>query len=111
MNIAKTYKKNQSEEMASEEFERKSYMKDLRMNQARMKFRINTKMFNYVKLNFKNDPQECESPECSYLDSQEHVLWCEEYTDLRTNKDLSRDTDLTTYYQQVMKMREKKDNK
>ena len=101
--------------MASEEFERKSYMKDLRMNQARIKFRINTKMFNNVKLNFKNDPKNVKAlwkcPECSHLDSQEHVLWCEEYTDLRTNKDLSRDKDLTTYYQQVMKMREKKDNK
>ena len=42
---------------------------------------------------------------------RKHVLWCEEYTDLRSNKDLSRDKDLTTYYQQVMKMREKKDNK
>jgi hypothetical protein len=108
VNMAKNYKKIDSEEMAAEKFERKSYMTDLRMDQARMNFKIKTN----IKLNFKNDPKSVKAlwkcPECSHLDSQEHVLWCEGYTDLRMSKDLSRDKELTTYYQQVMNMRERK---
>jgi hypothetical protein len=78
VNIAKNCKKIDSEEMAAEEFERKSYMTDLRMDQARMKFRIKTKMVKNIKLNFTNGPKSVKSlwkcPECSHLDSQEHVL-------------------------------------
>ena len=87
VNIAKNAKKIDSEEMAAEKFERKSYITDLRMDQARMNFRIKTKMVKNIKLNFQNDPKSVKAlwkcPECSHLDSQEHVLWCEGYSDLR----------------------------
>ena len=40
--------------MEREIFERKSYLGTLRMDQARTKVKIKTKMLKYVKLNFKN---------------------------------------------------------
>lgn len=51
------YKKICSKEMEKEKFERKSYLGTLRMDQARTKFKIKTKMLKNVKLNFKNDQQ------------------------------------------------------
>ena len=85
------------------------------MDQARMKFRMKIKTVKNIKLNFKNDPKSVKAlwkcSDCSHLDCQEHVLWCEGYTDLRMNRDLSRYKDLITFYQQVMNMREKGENK
>ena len=105
------YKKINTDEMAKEDFERKPYLANLRMDQARIKFKAKTKMLKNVKLNYKNDPKNVKKfwkcPECEYLDSQEHILWCEGYEKLRENKNLDNDVDLTSYFQQVMLQREK----
>ena len=78
--------------MEEEKFERKSYLGTLRMDQARTKFKIKTKMLKNVKLNFKNDQQNVKKlwkcSECENRDSQEHILWCEGYEKLREGKDL-----------------------
>ena len=107
------YKKINTDEMKTENFERKSYLTSLRMDQARTKFKIKTKMLKNVKMNFKNDPKNVKKlwqcSECEHIDSQEHILWCEGYKTLRANKDLSNDVDLTRYYQQVLLKREKND--
>ena len=105
------YKKIDTKEMSEDKFERKSYLTDLRMDKARTKFKLKTKMMKNVKLNFKNDPKSVAAlwkcPECEHMDSQQHILWCKEYESLRENKDLSTDKDLTSYFQQVMLYREK----
>ena len=70
-------------------------------------------MTENVKLNYKNDPKSLKKlwkyTECDYIDSQDHILWCEGYTELRKNKDLDDDYDLTRYFQQVMQLRERRD--
>ena len=111
--ISKRYKKIKSDEMPLEKFERKSYLTNLRMDQARTKFKLKTKMMKNIKLNYKNDPKNVmklwKCTECDYIDSQDHILWCEGYTELRKNKDLENDYDLTSYFQQVMQQRERKE--
>ena len=111
--MAERYKKIESEEMSLDKFERKSYLTNLRMDQARTKFKLKTKMMKNVKLNYKNDPKNLKKlwkcSECDYIDSQDHILWCEGYTELRKNKDLDDDYDLTRYFQQVMQLRERRD--
>ena len=111
--MAERYKKIKSEEMSLENFERKPYLTNLRMDQARTKFKLNTKMTKNVKLNYKNDPRNVKKlwkcTECDYIDSQDHILWCEGYSELRKNKDLDSDYDLTSYFQQVMQCRERKE--
>ena len=104
------YKKLDLEELKAENFERKDYISKLNMSEARTKFAIRTKMTKSVKLNYKNDPVnknslwKCE--DCSYVDSQEHILWCQAYEQFRTNKDLSDDKDLVRYFQQVLQYRD-----
>ena len=96
--------------MAEDNFERKPYLANLRQDQARIKFKSKTRMLK-TKLNYKNDPKNVQKlwqcPECEYVDSQEHILWCDGYKKLRENKDLDNDSDLTRYFQQVMLLREK----
>ena len=107
------YKKINTDEMKMENFERKPYLSNLRMDQARTKFKIKTKMLKNIKMNYKNDPKNVKKlwqcSECEHIDSQEHILWCEGNKTLGENKDLSKNGDLTKYYQQVLLKREKAD--
>ena len=86
---ASVYKKLDSGAMKEETFERKPYFAELRMDQARTKFKIQTKMIKNIKLNYKNDPRDMKAlwkcSECSFLDRQDHILWCESYKSLRKN--------------------------
>ena len=41
------------------------------------------------------------------VDTQSHMLLCNEYGDLREDKDLSKDMDLVAYFRQVIKRRMK----
>ena len=111
--LSERYKKINTEEIAKDTFGRKPYMANLRMNQARTKFKIVTKMTKNIKLNYKNDPKNVRNlwkcSECDHIDSQEHILWCEGYEKLRENKNLDSDHDLTSYFQQVMLQRERKE--
>ena len=45
------HKKINTDEMKTENFERKPYLTNLRMDQARTKFKIKTKMLKNVKMN------------------------------------------------------------
>ena len=62
------------------------------MDQARTNFQLKTKMVKNIKLNYKNDPNNViklwKCTECDYIDSQDHILWCEGYTELRNTKTL-----------------------
>lgn len=102
----KEYKKLDANLLKNENFEAKSYMKNLSIQNARTKFAIRTKMVRTVKLNYKNDPSNkrtmWECNDCYSIDSQEHILWCPAYQEFRVNKDLDSDKDLTRYFQQVL---------
>ena len=63
-----------------------------------------------VKNNFKGDYRRtnllCEGCK-SIIDTQDHILFCSFFSDLRENLDLSCDKDLVKYYGDVMKARDK----
>ena len=84
----------------------KEYLANLRMDQARTKFKVKTKMLKNIKKHFKNDPKDikklCQCSECEHIYSREHVIWCDWYKNLRENKDLSNCVDLTCYFQQFL---------
>ena len=69
----------------------KDYIKDMSMSDARMNFRLRTRMFN-CKMNFMSDPANtsdlwrCEA--CQNIDTQAHILWCLEYRHLREGKSI-----------------------
>ena len=42
-------------------------------------------------------------------DTQEHVLICPAYEQLRVDKDLSKDKDLVTYFRSVLQLRAKEE--
>ena len=87
------------------------YFKKLSMSEARIKFSLRTQMF-LCKFNFPSDPKykadlwKCDSC-ATNIDSQSHILWCPAYRKLREGKSLDNDKDLTNYFQQVLKIREK----
>ena len=97
--------------MEKEEFGRKPYLSNLDIHSARMKFGLQTKMVKSIKLNYKNDPAnkkkmwKCD--DCQSIDSQEHILWCPAYSLLRHEKNLEDDRDLTRYFLQVLRFRDK----
>ena len=75
------------EDLAKEKFETKEYIKTKNIHQARMMFKVRTKMLN-VKMNFKNDPRNsqtlwrCESCQIEAPETQAHVLYCPAYQSL-----------------------------
>ena len=68
-------------------------------------------MLNF-KFNYKNDAKNlqelwnCDSCQ-SAIESQDHILWCPAYAELREGKSLESDEDLVKYFSSVMKIREK----
>ena len=110
-----TFKKLNGNELVNEKFELKSYFKTLNLNEARLMFRIRSKMVKYVKMNFPSDPtykrEQWTCPDCPLIDTQSHIiLTCPKYDNLRANLNLKNDDDLVKLFQEVMKSREKDDN-
>ena len=97
--------------MGGENFVTKDYLKSMKVEDARIKFKIRTEMLD-VKFNYKNVPGHraklwlCDSCETS-IDSQSHILWCPSYAELREGKDIRSDKDLINYVKSVMKIRDK----
>ena len=95
--------------MKYEEYGRKDYLSNLRLDEVRTLFRTRTMMMD-VKDNFRSkkdysaDLSMCDSCETA-IESQSHVLWCPAYSELRENKDLSSNKDLTEYMGKVMRIR------
>ena len=60
-----------------------------------------------VRNNFKTQYETLECQGCQKsIDTQDHVLFCPFFSDLRQGLDLQSDKDLISYYSQVMKIRE-----
>ena len=64
------------------------------------------------KFNYKNNPShskdlwKCDSCQ-SAIETQDHILWCPAYHELREGKSIENDKDLVEYFSKVMKIREK----
>ena len=88
------YKKLSDGPIASEKFELKDYMKQSSLADARIMFKMRSKMLG-VKFNYKNDKKNrddlwmCSSCQSGYIESQNHILWCSAYADLRADKDIT----------------------
>ena len=98
--------------MIDEKFERKEYLKELTLSQARMKFKLKTQMFE-DKFNYKNDSKnkkelwKCHSCQSGEIESQSHILYCEAYKELRKDRDINNNKDLVDYMREVLTVREK----
>ena len=96
--------------MQDENFGTKQYLKEYRLNEARTFFKFRSKMLDF-KFNYKSNPShsrelwKCDSCQ-SAIETQEHILWCPAYQELREGKSLDNDKDLVGYFVSVMKIRE-----
>ena len=64
-----------------------------------------------IKFNYKNDKLNAKElwnyDSCqSAIETQDHIIWCPAYADLREDKSLNNDNDLIVYFKEVMKIRE-----
>ena len=107
-----TYKKLKNRRIVSDRYGMKEYAKTLYLHEARHIFKHRTSMTQYVKLNYKgNKRYESEGWKCDYclhLDSEDHLLWCEEYESIRENLNLEKDKDLSLYLHKIHISRGKK---
>ena len=112
--IKENYTKLDFEALKEEQFQIKPYIKELKMNDARIKFSLRSKMTRTVQMNFSNDRKYADNlwqcSGCGCIDSQLHLLWCDGYKNLREGKDLSSDRDLVEYYRLIMKHRDEEEN-
>ena len=104
------YKKIDHKKMSEENFELKSYFKNLHIAHARTKFRIRSLMTKTVKTNFSSDKQFASDLwkcwHCPMVDTQSHVRVCPAYEHLRVGKHFDNDNELVKYFSQVIKLRE-----
>ena len=95
----------------SDNFETKEYIRNMNVTDARVKFKLKTKMLE-VKFNYKNDPinqatlWRCDSCR-SAIDTQGHILWCPAYSELREGKDIKNEKHLIEYVKKVLQIRDK----
>ena len=96
--------------MYDEKFKTKEYLRRMNVKNARVKFKLRTKMTN-VKFNYKNNPVNlatlwrCESCQ-SAIETQGHILWCPAYSELREGKDVNNDEHLVEYVRKVLQIRD-----
>ena len=110
--MMKTSKKLDSDELANEEFEMKSYMKELTYNDALLKFRMRGRILKTVKTHFKSDKRYTEDlwscEECQLLDTSSHILnKCPKYEALRKEINPDDDKDVVSFFRDVIKERER----
>ena len=105
----KQYKKVSIETLSADDFIRKSYLSEMNVSDARIRFKVSSHMLQTVKMNFQSDPEykgdlwSCD--DCGKIDTQKHLLHCEGYSAFRQDKNLSLDADLVSYVKSVLKHR------
>ena len=94
-----------------EHCELKDYMVSLNLFNARLKFKIRAQMTPTIQMNFRNDPVfkanswMCLGCDRQTEDTQNHVLDCIGYADLREGKDFNCDKDLVSFFAAVITRR------
>ena len=127
--MSKKYKKIDFLEISEDDFKLKTYFKSLSTIQARWKFKIISHMTR-LAMNYRSEKkfrdrgwvclgcrglpppggaeggasQDQQGQEPA-LETDDHLYHCRAYSDLRENKNLSRDEDLIKFYQQVCERR------
>ena len=91
-----------------EKFRTQPYLTNLNLEEARTKFKLRSKMLevkdNYKGI-YKTTTLNCDSCLSSY-ETQDHILFCPAYIELRKDKDINSDKDLVNYVRQVMKLKD-----
>lgn len=117
MNDIRKYKKLDFEELSKEKFERKSYLYELNLENARMMFKIKSKVVPTIRKNFsqKYEKKSLSCQSCKNMsnkespppeDTQNHVVSdCPAFEHLRVNRDMSNDADLAEFFKEVIKHR------
>ena len=107
--IRDKYSKLENIDIENETCESKAYLKELDLSHARIKFKLRIRMLE-VKNNFKKEHTheglECQGCQTS-IDTQDHVLVCPFFSDLRQDLDLKNDKYLVHYYKKGMAFRDK----
>ena len=104
--IRDKYEKLDYESLKAETFSTQRYLKNLNVNDARLKFKIRCKMVKTIALNFSSDTKfisrlwQC--AHCEKIDSQIHILSCVSYKHLREGKNLYSDRDLVAYFREKL---------
>ena len=106
----KGYKKIDTETMHDDTFLLKSYFKDLKVEDARLKFKLVSSMTPTVQMNFQSEKSYTANMwTCSGCkanrDTQLHILNCEAYEHIRTNRDMTNDADLVDYFREIIDLR------
>ena len=117
LEMIKTSKKINYQECIQEEFKRKPYFYNLKLDEIRTRYRISSQMVDTVRANYSNkyrrDSLECQScrgtstPEqmCP-RDSQSHILTkCPSYSDLRLKYDTQTDLGIVKFFTAVVERR------
>merc|ERR1712113_1227927 len=97
--------------MPKENFAIKSSLKELDLSEARIMFKHRTEMTN-LKFNYKNNREYskdlwvCHSCQNGSIESQNHILFCHAYSELREGKNINKDKDLVEYIRKVMIIRD-----
>ena len=104
-----------------EEFGIHDYFKTLSVAQSRLRFRIFARMTHRVAMCFKSDPKyimtEHQCIACRAAgeevsetkDTEEHIVTCKYYLELREDLDLETDPGIVTYFQRVISRRARTD--
>ena len=114
-----SYKKINFEHLSEEKFERQSYLTNLNISEAHLRFKLKAKMTPTIQMNFPSDAEFASNLwTCSGCtdnamgdkvvgsrDTQQHGMVCLGYADCRENKNLDDDRQLVTYFQHMIKHR------
>ena len=108
MKQSQSYKKLN---LVGEKFGCKDYIREMKIDDARAMFKIRSNMLPTVQMNFMSERKFADNgwtcSGCSIRkDSQQHLLICPGYADLRVGRNLKSDSDLVAYYRDILKRRQ-----
>ena len=104
-----SYKKVKDRKITKDNYGLKPYIETLSLHQARLVFKHRASMSQFVKMNYKGSKAykaegwKCE--ECCKLDTEDHLLDCSGYKELRKNLDLENELELSEYLYKIYEKR------
>ena len=92
--IENSYKKLDHKVLREENCDQKEYLKSLNLPDARIKFALRAKMTTNVQMNYKGEPKYIKNgwkcQDCDVPDTQDHIIRCPCYQQLRVGKTLAK---------------------
>ena len=109
----KMYKKLKNRDIIEDKYGLKNYVEKLSLYETRTIFKHRASMTQFVKMNYKGtkhyEKQGWKCEECFCLDSEDHLLWCSGYEELRSGLDLNDYKQLSLYLHKIHLRRSKKE--